>query len=167
MVRGSLTGEGPSLTITPKGKWEGDTPTCSLCTRDFGVTRRRHHCRVCGRCVCASCSPFDIRLTSASPPVRLCSRCNLRVDLLKRMTACMDSIEGIKRQCGVDTDLYSFFKAEVVQCVSTPPAPTPGASPAAPSNASAAAAGAAVASKSPATASLTPIGRQAEGGEDE
>lgn len=167
VVRGSLTGEGPSLTITPKGKWEGDTPACSLCTRDFGVTRRRHHCRVCGKCVCASCSPFDIRLTSASPPVRLCSRCNLRVDLLKRMTSCMDTIEGIKRQCGVDTDLFSFFKAEVVQCVSTPPMGLgSGGGGGAGAGGAAGAAAAAAASKSPATASLTPIGKQAEGEND-
>ena len=120
VVRGALAGEGPTLTVTPPSKWQPDTASCQLCTREFGLSRRRHHCRVCGNCVCASCSPFELRLSAAKPPVRICSRCNLRVGLLTQMTACLDAIEGIKKMCGVDTELYHFFRGEVVQCVSTP-----------------------------------------------
>ena len=29
---------------------------CMRCSGVFGWRRRRHHCRLCGRCVCASCS---------------------------------------------------------------------------------------------------------------
>ena len=40
------------------------TSSCMRCGRSFGWRRRRHHCRLCGRCVCASCSgrvsPFII-----------------------------------------------------------------------------------------------------------
>src|ERR1700761_7366137 len=32
------------------------TQTCMRCTRPFSWRRRRHHCRLCGRCVCANCS---------------------------------------------------------------------------------------------------------------
>lgn len=32
------------------------TGACMRCGRPFGWRRRRHHCRLCGRCVCASCS---------------------------------------------------------------------------------------------------------------
>lgn len=32
------------------------TASCMRCGRTFGWRRRRHHCRLCGRCVCASCS---------------------------------------------------------------------------------------------------------------
>jgi FYVE/RhoGEF/PH domain-containing protein 5/6 len=39
------------------------TSSCMRCGRSFGWRRRRHHCRLCGRCICASCSgrvsPFD------------------------------------------------------------------------------------------------------------
>jgi len=121
LVKGSLLGEGPTLTVTNQSKWQPDTPSCTLCTREFGVLAlRRHHCRVCGACVCGSCSPFELRLDASKPPVRICSRCNLRVGLLTQMTACLDAIEGIKRLCGVDTEIYQFFRTEVTTCVSTP-----------------------------------------------
>ena len=32
------------------------TSSCMRCGRSFGWRRRRHHCRLCGRCICASCS---------------------------------------------------------------------------------------------------------------
>lgn len=32
------------------------TETCMRCNSRFGWRRRRHHCRLCGRVVCASCS---------------------------------------------------------------------------------------------------------------
>src|SRR5271156_4134147 len=35
---------------------DGKTSSCMRCGRTFGWRRRRHHCRLCGRCVCASCS---------------------------------------------------------------------------------------------------------------
>ena len=38
--------------------WERDedVPNCRICDREFTVLTRRHHCRVCGRIVCAKCS---------------------------------------------------------------------------------------------------------------
>lgn len=35
---------------------DGRTESCMRCRRSFGWRRRRHHCRLCGRCVCANCS---------------------------------------------------------------------------------------------------------------
>lgn len=35
---------------------DGKVDACMRCGRMFGWRRRRHHCRLCGRCVCASCS---------------------------------------------------------------------------------------------------------------
>ncbi|CAG2182107.1 unnamed protein product, partial [Oppiella nova] len=29
---------------------------CQLCTEEFSVTYRRHHCRCCGKVVCSACS---------------------------------------------------------------------------------------------------------------
>ena len=35
---------------------DAKTESCMRCGRSFGWRRRRHHCRLCGRCVCANCS---------------------------------------------------------------------------------------------------------------
>lgn len=35
---------------------DGKATACMRCGRTFGWRRRRHHCRLCGRCVCAACS---------------------------------------------------------------------------------------------------------------
>lgn len=35
---------------------DGKTDVCMRCSRVFSWRRRRHHCRLCGRCVCAKCS---------------------------------------------------------------------------------------------------------------
>ena len=98
VVRGPLGGAGPTLSITAPSKWQADTLLCSGgCGKDFGLTRRRHHCRVCGLCVCATCSPYELRLSSSQPPVRVCTRCNLRVGLLTQMTGVVESVENLKK----------------------------------------------------------------------
>ncbi|MBS0537033.1 MAG: FYVE zinc finger domain-containing protein [Proteobacteria bacterium] len=33
---------------------------CQLCNASFSMTFRRHHCRVCGRCVCKKCSEHEV-----------------------------------------------------------------------------------------------------------
>jgi hypothetical protein len=40
--------------------WEidADSIRCRLCPMEFGLMNRRHHCRTCGRLICASCSAF-------------------------------------------------------------------------------------------------------------
>lgn len=35
---------------------DAKTESCMRCGRPFSWRRRRHHCRLCGRCICASCS---------------------------------------------------------------------------------------------------------------
>ncbi|KAJ7147665.1 hypothetical protein C8R43DRAFT_1129581 [Mycena crocata] len=70
----------PAIWI-PDEKTEG----CMRCGRPFGWRRRRHHCRLCGRCVCASCSERTFFISdpnaprddnaSASKPARACNAC--------------------------------------------------------------------------------------------
>ncbi|KAF9263878.1 hypothetical protein L218DRAFT_294906 [Marasmius fiardii PR-910] len=66
----------PAIWI-PDEKAEG----CMRCGRAFGWRRRRHHCRLCGRCVCSGCSDrtffiSDPRDTSQSnKPARACNAC--------------------------------------------------------------------------------------------
>ena len=50
---------------------------CSKCSRDFGVSLRRHHCRLCGRVFCWACSDNRASLPDLgySTPVRVCEKC--------------------------------------------------------------------------------------------
>lgn len=59
-----------------KKPWQGDTKTCSICQSKFGdVMNRRHHCRMCGKCVCHDCSPNLIQVKGQ--PDRVCNPCVL------------------------------------------------------------------------------------------
>ncbi|KAF7296442.1 hypothetical protein HMN09_01114600 [Mycena chlorophos] len=66
----------PAIWI-PDEKTEG----CMRCGRTFGWRRRRHHCRLCGRCVCSSCSDRTFFIADpnskddSSKPARACNAC--------------------------------------------------------------------------------------------
>ncbi|KAF9479574.1 hypothetical protein BDN70DRAFT_878635 [Pholiota conissans] len=59
---------------------DGKTTSCMRCGRTFGWRRRRHHCRLCGRCVCAACSErtfyiSDSNSNQETKPARACNAC--------------------------------------------------------------------------------------------
>ena len=41
----------------PRWTADRDAPRCELCKVEFHLLNWRHHCRKCGRCICAECSP--------------------------------------------------------------------------------------------------------------
>lgn len=45
-------------------RWQPDSEVsqCPICSTPFGLWYRRHHCRKCGRVVCANCSPHRITI---------------------------------------------------------------------------------------------------------
>ncbi|TEB20541.1 hypothetical protein C9890_0052, partial [Perkinsus sp. BL_2016] len=54
---------------------------CSLCSTEFSLTTRRHHCRICRLPVCSSCSGNSVPIASIDPSAspgargRACDRC--------------------------------------------------------------------------------------------
>ncbi len=47
--------------------WDNSSNTCSICTKSFGrLMQRKHHCRQCGRLVCANCSQSRMVLPGVS-----------------------------------------------------------------------------------------------------
>lgn len=44
--------------------WQPDTEVtkCPVCAQEFGFLFRKHHCRKCGRVICANCSPHRITI---------------------------------------------------------------------------------------------------------
>ena len=56
--------------------WTGNE-TCLECGLKFGLTNRKHHCRHCGRILCARCSGRDLPILkfNLTKPVRVCEVC--------------------------------------------------------------------------------------------
>ncbi|CAJ1460661.1 unnamed protein product [Effrenium voratum] len=46
---------------------------CPLCTQRFGLSKRKHHCRACGRVVCSSCSASRLKINNKEE--RVCDTC--------------------------------------------------------------------------------------------
>ncbi|XP_059468991.1 lateral signaling target protein 2 homolog isoform X2 [Neocloeon triangulifer] len=71
--------EGVGSTFESPPPWVPDhmAPRCMTCEALFTVVRRRHHCRHCGKVVCARCSPNSVPLPRYGQmrPVRVCNRC--------------------------------------------------------------------------------------------
>ncbi|XP_059177093.1 rabankyrin-5-like isoform X2 [Physella acuta] len=54
-----------------------DGETCLECSAKFNIKTRKHHCRHCGRLLCAKCSSKDMPIVkfNLSKPVRVCDVC--------------------------------------------------------------------------------------------
>ena len=46
----------------PRWQPDDEVASCPVCATDFSILYRRHHCRKCGRVVCARCSPHRITI---------------------------------------------------------------------------------------------------------
>jgi hypothetical protein len=63
--------------VAPVWQTDKSSSGCQLCGRGFTLTRRRHHCRICGKLVCNSCSPHRLVIASIDEKKRqrLCNTC--------------------------------------------------------------------------------------------
>lgn len=60
---------------------------CKSCNKDFGLTRRKHHCRQCGEIFCKNCSDHSIEIPNderSMGKVRVCDKC---YDLIRQNCA--------------------------------------------------------------------------------
>lgn len=58
--------------------WQSDSSavSCYLCSEEFTFLNRRHHCRLCGRIICASCSEnIPIKLVGEARELKSCEKC--------------------------------------------------------------------------------------------
>ncbi|KAK3716517.1 hypothetical protein LTR37_006413 [Vermiconidia calcicola] len=66
-VRGNGAATGPgdrrdSDFVLPRWQADADVNKCPVCQTEFHFFYRKHHCRKCGRVVCAACSPHRITI---------------------------------------------------------------------------------------------------------
>lgn len=75
---GTLTPDGETPPLGSEAPiWVPDSRVtmCQLCTCEFTLTVRRHHCRACGQVVCSRCSSFRIELPYMRRKQRVCDSC--------------------------------------------------------------------------------------------
>ncbi|EEB18736.1 RUN and FYVE domain-containing protein, putative [Pediculus humanus corporis] len=65
--------------IKMESQWASDkeVQSCRNCTKEFNLTRRKHHCRNCGEIFCHTCSDNFTMLPSSGKPVRVCNECHV------------------------------------------------------------------------------------------
>lgn len=74
--------------------------TCSVCSAALGKRRLnpRHHCRVCGKAVCASCSPSNIVIRGSTKLQRACTPCissiGMEAVLIRRVLRLAEELTG-------------------------------------------------------------------------
>ncbi|XP_042562594.1 zinc finger FYVE domain-containing protein 16-like isoform X2 [Clupea harengus] len=54
---------------------DSEAPTCMNCAQKFTFTKRRHHCRACGKVYCAVCCSRKCRLKYLDKEARVCVVC--------------------------------------------------------------------------------------------
>jgi hypothetical protein len=55
----------PAEFVLPPWQPDSEITQCPICEAAFGFFNRKHHCRKCGRVVCAECSPHRITIPHA------------------------------------------------------------------------------------------------------
>ncbi|KAK3089525.1 hypothetical protein FSP39_004264 [Pinctada imbricata] len=63
--------------VIKEAQWKSDQDAshCSSCSKEFSISRRKHHCRNCGEIFCNECSDNKMPLPSSAKPVRVCDNC--------------------------------------------------------------------------------------------
>ncbi|KAH7918528.1 hypothetical protein BV22DRAFT_1199936 [Leucogyrophana mollusca] len=99
---------------------DAKTDACMRCSRPFGWRhgRRRHHCRLCGRCVCAACSEKTFYVSDPSKPdtdskpARACNEC-------------YEAVFPVLPSTGVPSDSPTVTPESSRSSASSPPPATP------------------------------------------
>ncbi|XP_026076277.1 zinc finger FYVE domain-containing protein 16-like isoform X1 [Carassius auratus] len=58
---------------------DSEAPNCMNCEQKFTFTKRRHHCRACGKVYCASCCNRKCRLKYLDKDARVCVVCHVTI----------------------------------------------------------------------------------------
>ncbi|XP_061652950.1 zinc finger FYVE domain-containing protein 9 isoform X2 [Phyllopteryx taeniolatus] len=77
--QGSLGGKAPSSLGDVAPVWVPDSqaPVCMKCDAKFTFTKRRHHCRACGKVFCATCCSLRCKLAYiGGKEARVCVTCH-------------------------------------------------------------------------------------------
>ncbi|XP_043943122.1 FYVE, RhoGEF and PH domain-containing protein 6 [Protopterus annectens] len=93
--------------------WIPDTRAtmCMICTCEFTLTWRRHHCRACGKIICQACSSNRYRLEYLKNQLaRVCDHCFKALQTREHLTTPKASFQGSHRSpsSALSTVLHSI-----------------------------------------------------------
>eukprot|EP00732_Lithocolla_globosa_P002338 Lithocolla_globosa_v1_NODE_1510_length_2521_cov_10.159773.p1 type:complete len:669 gc:universal NODE_1510_length_2521_cov_10.159773:510-2516(+) len=102
----------PGEHVAPVWIQDSDAKVCMDCNTPFSLLRRRHHCRHCGRVLCADCSPKR-DLPGKGELVRICDTC------LENINSIMENNHGSDSEDEKDFDFTPASPPPL------PPSPSP------------------------------------------
>jgi hypothetical protein len=72
----------PDVSFRPPWQPDEQAGNCTGCSAKFGLFKRRHHCRHCGRVFCDGCTNHQMKIPALSydEPVRVCHPCHKTVE---------------------------------------------------------------------------------------
>lgn len=78
----------PDVPLVLPWQLDHECQACPICQLEFGIFRRRSHCRYCGSVICRACAASSVVIPKlGSDPVRVCDRCASQSDLVKSCLA--------------------------------------------------------------------------------
>eukprot|EP01105_Mastigella_eilhardi_P007301 TRINITY_DN1879_c0_g1_i11.p1 TRINITY_DN1879_c0_g1~~TRINITY_DN1879_c0_g1_i11.p1 ORF type:complete len:371 (-),score=65.39 TRINITY_DN1879_c0_g1_i11:584-1696(-) len=69
------TGTATPTFQAPVWQTDGEVVKCNICSDEFSLINRRHHCRLCGLVVCHTCSSQQIYIAALQEKLRVCAHC--------------------------------------------------------------------------------------------
>jgi len=87
-----------ALRLPPRWDPDDKATQCAICGNKFNLINRKHHCRMCGKCVCSNCSRTEAVLPEYGfdAPVRVDVRCYETI--LREKLGCSIGGLGMKRR---------------------------------------------------------------------
>ncbi|XP_038666853.1 FYVE, RhoGEF and PH domain-containing protein 6 isoform X2 [Scyliorhinus canicula] len=80
---------------------------CMICTCDFTLTWRRHHCRACGKIVCQACSSNKFNLDYLkNQPARVCDHCFSELQKIEEQSSDTKMLSPTHRSSSALTSVF-------------------------------------------------------------
>mmetsp|Transcript_144977 Transcript_144977/g.255549 ORF Transcript_144977/g.255549 Transcript_144977/m.255549 type:complete len:260 (-) Transcript_144977:66-845(-) len=91
----SVTTEATAADLHEGPAWvpDDDAQDCAECFGRFSLTRRRHHCRLCGGVVCAACSESRVFI-GESKLARACNTCASAAPRLRKACVFLEELDN-------------------------------------------------------------------------
>ena len=82
----------PSTAMKTAAWYDNHHPACLHCHSKFGITKRKHHCRLCGGLYCNNCSSHTISVDKFGyKDVRVCNTCFV---MARTVVLCRKAVES-------------------------------------------------------------------------